>query len=85
MHSYTFYLTQVANQDLDHHQSSISLCYLYSSSRMTVFSNLKKNAAPFPNVNSKWWYTKERLNLWEIKGASNSEVTQIQKCTAGRS
>jgi len=22
--------------------------------------DLKKNAASFPNVNSKWWYTKER-------------------------
>lgn len=40
---------------------------LYVSSRTTVFANLKENAAPFPNVNSKWWYTKERLNLWELQ------------------
>ena len=45
---------------------------------MTVVSNLKNNAAPFPNVNSTWWYTKERLSLWETKAASNPEVTQIQ-------
>lgn len=30
-------------------------------------ANLKENAAPFPIVNSKWWYTKEKLHLWELQ------------------
>lgn len=58
-------LTQVAHQDLAHHQAQVSVwdCMLAA---VQVFANLKENAAPFPNVNSKWWYTKERLNLWEL-------------------